>query len=124
MNLKYPEFPMFNEFVLVLQMSGAAGILLGQYGSMLDIKTESGLARMFYSTIVICFILISWRLIYFGWLSYKILKFFYQQEDYPFFIVAVVVLSAMTLLSLAFTDDGIRRFNKFSKLYFSNSGIN
>ena len=121
MNLNHSELYEYAELLVIMQGASGIGVGLAQFGKILNIKTESGLTLMFYSSFFNWAILTYVRGIHYFYTAYKILSFFWSLESKIFFYGSCVGCLAMTMINLFFVKDINERFIKFWKLYFAKS---
>ena len=78
MNLNYGDKVIYAEILFIMQGAAAVAILIGQYSSMIDVKTDSGVSQMFWLTLLSSFIMFYTRGIHYLWIGYRMCKMFYD----------------------------------------------
>ena len=76
---------------------------------------------MFWLTILNYAIMFYTRGIHYIWMGYRMLKTFYDLQDWKFLAGCIVALSLMELINIHFIKDGFARTMKFYSLYTSKS---
>ena len=103
-NLYYPEFPVYAEVIVHLQIGIAIVKFCTNFGYTVNIKTRQGIETMFYVSLLTWVIVLITRATYYFYTSYKILNFFYTEEG-PFLTGACIGVGSMALVNLAMMVD-------------------